>query len=91
MKLSNERSKPIMGILEAVKTILEIIVIFLTFPQYAPVLAGVVALGAVYYLLEDEDENNEEDQSDTNVSEAMEQYPDTKELASTETPPEAKP
>ncbi len=80
-----------MGTLEAVKTILEIIVIFLTFPQYAPVLAAIVALGAVYYLLEDEDKNNEEDQSATNRSEAMEQYPDIKELPSTETPPEAKP
>jgi len=85
------KSKPIMGILEAVKTILEIIVIFLTFPQYAPVLAGVVALGAVYYLLEDEDENNEEDQSATNISEATEQCPDAKKPPSTKTPPEAKP
>ena len=79
-----------MGTLEAVKTILEIIVIFLTFPQYAPVLAAIVALGAVYYLLEDEDENNEEDHSATNISEATEQFPNAKELLSTETPPETK-
>lgn len=52
-----------METIEAVKTILEIIVIFLTFPQYAPVLAAIVALGAVYYLIEDEHENNEQDHS----------------------------
>lgn len=80
-----------METLEAVKTILEIIVIFVTFPQYAPVLAVVVALGAVYYLIEDEDENSEEEQSATNISEATEQSPDTKKHPSTKTPPEAKP
>jgi hypothetical protein len=53
--------KPIMETLEAIKTILEIIAIFITFPQYAPVLAAILALGAAYYLLEDEDENNQGD------------------------------
>ncbi len=80
-----------MGTLEAIKTILEIIAIFITFPQYAPVLAVVVALGAVYHLIEDEDDNNQEDQSNiTNISQATEQCPDTKEHPSTETPSEAK-
>ncbi len=50
-----------METLEAIKTILEIIAIFITFPQYAPVLAAILALGAAYYLLEDEDENNQGD------------------------------
>jgi phosphatidylglycerophosphatase A len=90
MKLSNEARKPIMETIEAVKTILEIIVIFLTFPQYAPVLAVVVALGAVYYLIEDEDNNNEEDQSATTISEATEQRPASKELPPAETPPDTK-
>ncbi len=80
-----------METLEAIKTILEIIAIFITFPQYAPVLAVVVALGAMYYLIEDEDENSEQEQSATNISEATEQRPDTKKHPSTKTPPEAKP
>jgi flagellar biosynthesis component FlhA len=85
------RRKPNMETLEAIKTILEIIAIFITFPQYAPVLAVVVALGAMYYLIEDEDENSEQEQSATNISEATEQRPDTKKHPSTKTPPEAKP
>jgi hypothetical protein len=83
------RRKPIMETLEAIKTILEIIAIFITFPQYAPVLTVVVALGAVYYLIEDEDDN-QEDQPDTNISEATEQFPDVKEHPSTATLPETK-
>jgi len=79
-----------MGTLEAIKTILEIIVIFLTFPQYAPVLAAVVALGAVYYLIEDEHENNEQDHSATDISEETEECPTSKELHSSETLPETK-
>ncbi|MBD2014316.1 hypothetical protein H6F96_10065 [Microcoleus sp. FACHB-53] len=79
-----------METLEAIKTILEIIAIFITFPQYAPVLAVVVALGAVYYLIEDEDDNNQEDQPDTNIFEATEQFPDVKEHPSIATPPETK-
>lgn len=82
-----------METLEAIKTILEIIVIFLTFPQYAPLLAAIVALGAVYSLLKDEDENEEEDQLTTTISDASEgteQCPQTKEHPSTETPPQTK-
>ena len=79
-----------METLEAIKTILEIIAIFITFPQYAPVLAVVVALGAAYYLIEDEDDNNQEDQPDINIFEATEQFPDVKEHPSTATHPETK-
>ena len=48
-----------MEMLEAVKTMLEIIVIFITFPQYAPILAAIAVLGAMsYYLLRDEEKND---------------------------------
>lgn len=50
-----------MEMLEAVKIILEIIVIFITFPQYAPILAAIAFLGAMsYYLLRDEEKNDRE-------------------------------
>ena len=53
------RDKSIMEMLEAVKTMLEIIVIFITFPQYAPILAAIAVLGAMsYYLLRDEEKND---------------------------------
>ena len=64
------KRKSIMETLEAVKTILEIIVIFITFPQYAPQLAAITVLGAImYYLLEHEDSDSEEKESDTSTSE----------------------
>jgi F0F1-type ATP synthase membrane subunit c/vacuolar-type H+-ATPase subunit K len=43
---------------EAMKIILEIIVIFLTFPEYAPLLALVVVLGTLYSLLNREDKGD---------------------------------
>jgi len=43
--------KPLMQNLEPMKIILEIIVIFLTFPEYAPLLALVVVVGTLYSLL----------------------------------------
>ncbi len=81
--------KPIMESLEAIKTLLEIIVIFITFPQYAPMLAVIVALGVVYDLLKDENET--EDEPATNESEATDQCPISQEPRSTENLPEAKP
>lgn len=64
--------------------------IFITFPDYSPLLAVFVALMAVYYLLRGKDKNKKEDQLPTNISEAKEQCPTSKELRSTETLPEAK-
>jgi hypothetical protein len=42
--------KPLMQNIEAMKIILEIIVIFLTFPEYAPLLTLVVVVGTFYSL-----------------------------------------
>ncbi|MEQ8975300.1 MAG: hypothetical protein RIE73_33565 [Coleofasciculus sp. C1-SOL-03] len=50
--------KPLMQNVEAMKIILEIIVIFLTFPEYAPLLALVVVLGTLYSLLNREDKGD---------------------------------
>lgn len=83
--------KSIMKTLEVVKTILEIIVIFITFPQYAPQLAAITVLGAImYYLLEHEDSNSEEKESDTSTSEETEECQASEEPDSNKTTTETK-
>lgn len=82
--------KSIMEMLEAVKTILEIIVIFITFPQYAPLLGAIAALGAVYYyLLQEGDNNNEAKELGTSIPEVTEESPDSKQLRPSRTSSEA--
>jgi hypothetical protein len=76
------KRKPTMKSLELVKVILEIAAIFLTFPEYAPLLAVVVAVGAAYSLVKRT--KKKEDASIPNVSEVTEQCPVAKELPSSE-------
>lgn len=85
------KRKSIMETLEAVKTILEIIVIFITFPQYAPQLAAIAVLGLImYYLLQNEDSNNEEKESNTSTSEETEECLASEEPDSNKTTTETK-
>ncbi|HBE57719.1 MAG TPA: hypothetical protein DEG17_20415 [Cyanobacteria bacterium UBA11149] len=48
------KRKPLMENIEAIKTILEIIVIFISFPQYAPFLATIFILGFLYQVLKED-------------------------------------
>lgn len=50
-----------MKMFNEIKTFLEIVVIFLTFPEYAPVLAVAVVVGAAYSLLKDKNKDEDED------------------------------
>lgn len=52
------KRKLLMETIEAIKTILEIIVIFISFPQYAPFLSAIAILGFLYQLFH-EDKNTE--------------------------------
>ncbi|MGB7439574.1 MAG: hypothetical protein WA919_00770 [Coleofasciculaceae cyanobacterium] len=77
-----------MSSLEAIKLILEITAIFLTFPEYAPLLAFVVTIGAVYSLLKGK--KKKKDLPITNLSEIKEQCPVSQEPTSAKTPPKTK-